>query len=69
MATLGIVGAGNVGGQLARRAIATGYDVVVTNSRDPERLAALVAELGDRARAGTLEEAARAVELVAISIR
>lgn len=68
MATLGVVGAGNVGGQLARRAVATGHDVVLANARDPERLTALVAELGDRARAGTVEEAALAGDVVFVAI-
>lgn len=36
--TLGIIGAGNVGAQIARRAIAVGLDVVLANSRGPETL-------------------------------
>lgn len=35
--TLGIIGAGNVGAQIARRAIAVGLDVVLANSRGPRR--------------------------------
>ena len=44
--TIGIIGAGHIGSQVARLAIASGYNVVISNSRGPETLAALVAELG-----------------------
>ena len=53
MTTLGIIGAGHIGSQVARVAVANGYDVVIANSRGPETLAGLVAELGDRATAAT----------------
>ena len=46
MKTIGLIGAGHIGGQIARLAVAHGYDVVISNSRGPESLAALVAELG-----------------------
>jgi predicted dinucleotide-binding enzyme len=65
--TIGIIGAGNIGSQLARLAVRTGHDVVIANSRGPETLADLVAELGDHARAGTREEAAEAGEVVIVS--
>lgn len=68
MTTLGIIGAGNIGSQLARLAVANGYDVVVSNSRGPETLAALVAELGPRARAALPVEAAAAGDLVIVTI-
>ena len=60
MTTLGLIGAGAIGSQVARLAVASGHDVVVSNSRGPETLAALVAELGPRARAATALEAAKA---------
>lgn len=53
MTTLGIIGAGHIGSQLARLAVKSGYDVVLANSRGPETLAPLVAELGPKARAAT----------------
>ena len=53
MATIGFIGAGHIGSQLARLAVANGYDVVLSNSRGPETLTAVVKELGPRARAGT----------------
>jgi predicted dinucleotide-binding enzyme len=42
--------------------------VVISNSRGPETLAGLVAELGPRARAATPEEAARAGDIVVVTI-
>ena len=47
--TIGLIGAGNIGSQVARAAIVSGYDVVISNSRGPETLADLVTELGPRA--------------------
>jgi 8-hydroxy-5-deazaflavin:NADPH oxidoreductase len=66
--TIGLIGAGNIGSQVARAAIASGYDVVLSNSRGPETLADLVAELGPRARAGTSEAAAAAGDLVVVAV-
>ncbi|MEW2402470.1 NAD(P)-binding domain-containing protein [Streptomyces sp. NPDC046862] len=66
--TLGLIGSGMIGGALAGLAVAAGLDVVLSNSRGPETLADLVAGLGDRARAATPEEAARAGDLVVVTI-
>lgn len=66
--TIGFIGAGNIGSQLARLAIEAGHDVVLSNSRGPESLTALVSELGPRARAATPEEAARAGDMVVVSV-
>src|SRR4051794_3722910 len=68
MSTIGIIGAGHIGSQVARLAIASGYDVVISNSRGPETLIDLVAELGPKARAATPAEAARAGDLVVVSV-
>jgi 8-hydroxy-5-deazaflavin:NADPH oxidoreductase len=68
MATIGIIGAGHIGSQLARLAIANGYDVVISNSRGPETLSGLIEELGPRARAATPVEAARAGDIVVVSV-
>ena len=38
MSTIGIIGAGHIGSQVARLAVASGYDVVISNSRGPETL-------------------------------
>ena len=66
--TLGLIGSGNIGTALARLAVAAGMDVVLSNSRGPETLAELVAELGKQARAATPTEAARAGDLVVATI-
>ncbi|MET0495040.1 MAG: NAD(P)-binding domain-containing protein [Actinoplanes sp.] len=66
--TLGIIGAGAAGTGVARLAVAAGLDVVLSNSRGPETLAGLVAELGPRARAATPAQAARAADLVLASM-
>ena len=68
MATIGFIGAGHIGSQLARLAVANGYDVVLSNLRGPETLTDLVKELGPRARAGTTVDAARAGDLVVVTI-
>jgi len=68
MATIGLIGAGNIGSQLARLAVKNGYDVVVSNSRGPDTLADLVKELGPRARAGTPVDAAKAGDIVVVTV-
>ena len=67
MTTIGLIGSGNIGSGIARLAVAAGYDVVLSNSRGPETLTDLIAELGDRARAATPMEAA-AGDLVVVTI-
>jgi len=68
MNTLGLIGAGHIGSQLARLAIAHGYSVVISNSRGPETLSGLVAELGPKARAATPAEAAKAGDIVVVTL-
>ncbi|WP_341940239.1 NADPH-dependent F420 reductase [Microbacterium sp. LWH10-1.2] len=68
MTTLGIIGAGHIGSQIARVAVAHGYDVVIANSRGPETLADLVADLGPRAKAGTAVEAGEAGDAVVVTV-
>jgi predicted dinucleotide-binding enzyme len=68
MKTLGLIGAGHIGSQLARLAVRHGYDVVISNSRGPETLADLIGELGPHARAATAVEAARAGDMVVVTI-
>jgi 8-hydroxy-5-deazaflavin:NADPH oxidoreductase len=65
---IGLIGAGHIGSQLARLAVANGYDVVVSNSRGPDTLGDLVAELGDHARADTADGAAAAADVAVVSI-
>ncbi|MET7754232.1 NAD(P)-binding domain-containing protein [Streptomyces sp. NPDC005389] len=63
---IGIIGAGNIGGNLTRRLTALGHDVSVANSRGPETLSALVEETG--ATAVTASEAARGAEIVVVTV-
>ena len=65
MTSIGVIGAGRIGGNAARLLAAAGHDVVVSYSRDPERLQALADEIG--ARAGTPAEAAQA-DVVILSV-
>ena len=55
---IGLIGAGNIGGTLARHFVRVGHEVVLSNSRGPESLAELIAELGERAQAATAAETA-----------
>jgi 8-hydroxy-5-deazaflavin:NADPH oxidoreductase len=68
MTTIGLIGSGHIGSTVARLAVAAGHDVVLSNSRGPETLQDLVDELGTHARAATSAEAARAGELVVLTI-
>jgi predicted dinucleotide-binding enzyme len=63
---IGIIGAGNIGGNLTRRLRALGHDVSVANSRGPETLAALAKETG--ARPVTVRDAARGKDVVIVTI-
>jgi predicted dinucleotide-binding enzyme len=68
MTTIGIIGAGEVGSQIARAAIAHGYKVVIANSRGPETLENLVAELGPSARAARAADAAEAGDFAVVAV-
>lgn len=65
---LGLIGAGMINTQIARLATRVGIDVMLSNTRGPEALGGLVAELGDRAQAGTIAEAAAFADVVSVSI-
>lgn len=68
MTTIGIIGAGNIGNHVAHAGITAGYDVVISNSRGPETLTDLVAELGPKARAATAEDAAAAADFAVVAV-
>ncbi len=65
---IGIIGAGHIGGTLAKLFVDAGHEVAVSNSRGPETLASLLEELSGRAQAMTAEEAARFGDVVVVSI-
>jgi len=66
--TIGIIGSGHVGSNLARAAIDHGYNVVLSNSQGPGSLAELVSGLGPNARAATPAEAAAAADFAIVAI-
>jgi len=68
MTTIGFIGSGMIGGTVARLSVAAGYDVVMSNSRGPETLRELVAELGPLASAATSGQAAEAGDLVVVAV-
>ena len=63
---IGIIGAGNIGGNLTRRFAAAGHEVRVANSRGPETLAALAEETG--ATAVPVDEAADGAQVLVVTI-
>jgi predicted dinucleotide-binding enzyme len=65
---IGIIGAGHIGGTAARLFVNAGHEVAVSNSRGPESLREMVAQLGARARAMTVDEAARFADVVLLAV-
>jgi predicted dinucleotide-binding enzyme len=65
---IGIVGSGNIGATAARLFVAAGHEVALSNSRGPQTLGELAAELGESARAATVEEAARFGDVVLVAV-
>ncbi len=65
---IGIIGAGNIGGNAAKLFAKAEHDIAIANSRGPETLTDLVAEIGNGAKAVTAEEAAKFGEIVFVSI-
>jgi 8-hydroxy-5-deazaflavin:NADPH oxidoreductase len=63
---IGVIGAGRIGGNAARLFAQAGHDVLVSYSRDLDKLQTLAAEIG--ARAGTPREAAEFGEVVMLSV-
>jgi predicted dinucleotide-binding enzyme len=63
---IGVIGAGNIGGTLARRCVALGHHVAVANSRDPETIVSLAADSG--ATAAWANEAAHGADVVVVAI-
>src|SRR5690242_21034067 len=65
MTSIGVIGAGRIGGNAARLLARAGHDVTVSYSRDADKLQALADDIG--ARAGTPAEAAQA-DVVILSV-
>ncbi len=65
---IGIIGAGGIAQAVARQALGAGYEVILSNSRGPETLKAVVQGLGTGATAGSVREAAQA-DLVVLAVQ
>jgi predicted dinucleotide-binding enzyme len=65
---IGIIGAGNIGATVARLFVKAGHEIAISNSRGPDSLRNLVAELGPRAHAMTVDEAARFGDVVLLAV-
>jgi predicted dinucleotide-binding enzyme len=63
---VGIIGSGHIGAEVARLLAAAGHDVALANSRGPDSLGGLAAEIG--ARAETIEGAVRHGDIVLLAI-
>jgi predicted dinucleotide-binding enzyme len=64
---IGIIGAGHIGGTLAKLWVAAGHEVLIS-SRHPEELRPLAQSLGPKARVGTPREAALFGDVVLVSV-
>jgi len=65
---IGILNAGNIGSRLARAWAAAGHDLVIAKDGEDRKIEPLLAELGARARLGTIREAAEFGEAVLFSV-
>lgn len=65
---IGIIGSGALGSNFARVLAKNGISATISNSRGPESLTSLVAELGSTIHAGTVAEAASA-DVVLVALR
>ncbi|WP_062132549.1 NADPH-dependent F420 reductase [Demequina aestuarii] len=68
MTTIGIIGAGNIGSNVARAAVDHEHEVLIANSRGPETLQDLARDLGKHATAVTVEDAIRKGDIVLVAI-
>jgi 8-hydroxy-5-deazaflavin:NADPH oxidoreductase len=66
--SIGIIGAGALGSNVARLLAKSGISATIANSRGPESLTGLVKELGLSIKAGTAKEAASA-DIVFVAVR
>jgi len=66
MTTVGFVGGGRIVEAVARLSVAAGHRVVLNDSRGPEAVADLVAELAPLISAATAEQAAEAGDIVMV---
>lgn len=65
---IGIIGPGNIGGNVARQAIKVGHEVKLSFSRDPDQLEELARQLGDRAGTGSPADAVRFADVLVLAV-
>lgn len=65
---IGIIGAGNIGATAARLFVGAGHEIAISNSRGPDSLRTLAGELGSRAQAMTVSDAARFGEVILLAV-
>lgn len=68
MTTIGFLGAGRMAQTLARLFLRAGHDVVLTNSRGPESLAHVIAELGAGASAASPGELLSRSDVIVLAV-
>lgn len=68
MATVAVIGAGHIGRYFSLTAVNHGYHVVIANRRGPATLAEVTNELGPKARAATVIDAANAADFAVIAV-
>lgn len=68
MTNIGIIGSGSIGAAIARLTVAAGHNVLIANSRGPESLGDLIAELGPLAQAGDVESAVAFGEIPVLAV-
>ena len=66
--SIGIIGSGALGSNVARLLAKSGISATIANSRGPKSLAGLVGQLGPSIKAGAVEEAASA-DIVLVALR
>ena len=64
---IGIIGSGNIGTAVGKKAVKPGHEVIISNSRGPETLAEKITEIGLKATAGTVLEASKQ-EVVVLAV-
>jgi 8-hydroxy-5-deazaflavin:NADPH oxidoreductase len=65
---IGVIGAGRIGGNCARQLASGGHEVKLSFARDPAKLEALAAAIGERASVGTPAEAIAFGAVVVLSV-
>lgn len=66
---IGIIGAGNIGATVAKLFAQAGHQVAISNTKGPESLKQLVAEIGPNAKAATVEDTIKFGEVILLAIR